>query len=171
MKARSNSEKKDRMTNRFCNGFTLLEMLIVLVLGASVTALVLPRFSKLLDVIELKSDVRTLASMLRFARGQAVAGYRETSVILDLRNRTYRTSELHNNSSPFPGLKSFSSDLDITLLTADSELINEDIGAIRFFADGSSTGGRITLATAGRIYFVDVNWLTGSLVIHDEKIL
>ena len=32
---------------------------------------------------------------------------------------------------------------------------------VRFFADGSSTGGRVTLMVGERSYAVDVDWLTG----------
>ena len=40
---------------------------------------------------------------------------------------------------------------------------SEARGAIRFFPDGSSTGGRITLSTDRLAYLVDVDWLTGKI--------
>ena len=46
----------------------------------------------------------------------------------------------------------------VLLLAACSE---QDTGAIRFFPDGSSTGGRVTLMVGERSYAVDVDWLTG----------
>ena len=33
--------------------------------------------------------------------------------------------------------------------------------------NGSSTGGRVTLAATGQSYVVDVNWLTGRVAIHE----
>ena len=57
--------------------------------------------------------------------------------------------------------------LDITLETARSELGGETVGAIRFFPDGSSTGGRVTLALGERDYHIDVDWLTGRVSIRD----
>ena len=51
--------------------------------------------------------------------------------------------------------------IGVKLFTARSELLDGDRGRIRFFPDGSSTGGRVTLASGERRYFVDVDWLTG----------
>src|SRR5450755_2550308 len=55
--------------------------------------------------------------------------------------------------------------LDVKLFTAQRDLVGEKIGAIRFFPDGGSNGGRITLAAGERKYDVDVDWLTGRVTI------
>jgi general secretion pathway protein H len=141
-------------------GFTLLELLIVLVIAASIVTLVLPQLSNAMTVVELKSGTRKLASTLRYARSQAIARRQDVAVILDVQKRTYRTSG-------FKKIHRLSSDLNLKLFTAESELLNDEVGAVRFFADGSSTGGRITLTASGHAYFVDVNWLTGRVAIHD----
>jgi general secretion pathway protein H len=141
-------------------GFTLLELLIVLVIVASIVTLVLPQLSKAMTVVELKTGARQLASALRHARSQAIARRQDVAVLLDVQKRTYRTSG-------FEKIHRLSSDLNLKLLTAESELLNDEVGAVRFFADGSSTGGRITLTASGQAYIVDVNWLTGRVVIHD----
>jgi general secretion pathway protein H len=36
-------------------------------------------------------------------------------------------------------------------------------GAIRFFADGASTGGRIQVSLKGATWNIDVAWLTGQV--------
>jgi general secretion pathway protein H len=43
--------------------------------------------------------------------------------------------------------------------------VNERQGAIRFFPDGGSNGGRVTVASGERKYEVDVDWLTGRVAI------
>jgi general secretion pathway protein H len=55
----------------------------------------------------------------------------------------------------------------VQLFTAQSELISDNSGAIRFFPDGGSTGGRITVRSTQRKYDVDINWLTGQVAIID----
>ncbi len=57
--------------------------------------------------------------------------------------------------------------LELKLFTAQSDLVNDKIGAIRFFADGGSNGGRVTIAAGERKYEVDVDWLTGRVAILD----
>ncbi len=151
-------------TGDFCRGivggFTLLELLIVLVIAASVVTLVLPQLSNAMTIVELKSGARKLASALRHARSQAIVRAQEVAVVLDVQERTYQTSG-------FKEIHRLSSDLNLKLFTAESELLNDETGTIRFFADGSSTGGRITLSASRHVYVVDVNWLTGKVVIRD----
>jgi general secretion pathway protein H len=55
--------------------------------------------------------------------------------------------------------------LDISLLTAKSELIGESTGGIRFFPDGSSSGGRIELRLRGDRAAVNVRWSTGTVTL------
>ena len=56
--------------------------------------------------------------------------------------------------------------IDLELLTVATELGGGGArGGIRFFPDGSSTGGRVTLSHGSRQYFVDVDWLTGRVSV------
>jgi general secretion pathway protein H len=57
--------------------------------------------------------------------------------------------------------------LELKLYTAQSEVRDERHGAIRFYPDGSSTGGRVTLAAGERKLLVDVDWLTGRVSIKE----
>ena len=58
-------------------------------------------------------------------------------------------------------------DIELKLFTAQSEILSDTRGGIRFYPDGSSTGGRITVASGERKYLVDVDWLTGRVSITD----
>jgi general secretion pathway protein H len=53
------------------------------------------------------------------------------------------------------------------LFTAQSDIVDEHVGAIRFYPDGGSTGGRVTLSAGERKFDVDVDWLTGRVAILD----
>ncbi|MDX1606523.1 MAG: hypothetical protein R3202_10055, partial [Candidatus Competibacterales bacterium] len=66
-----------------------------------------------------------------------------------------------------PGSVALPADEDVTirLYTAQSELLDQKRGSIRFFPDGSSTGGHIALAEGGLEYRVNVDWLTGRVTI------
>mgnify|MGYP000847687737 CR=1 FL=1 len=57
--------------------------------------------------------------------------------------------------------------VDLKLFTAQSDLLNERQGAIRFFPDGGSNGGRVTVSSGERKFEVDVDWLTGRVAILD----
>jgi general secretion pathway protein H len=143
------------------SGVTLLELLIVLSIMAIVAALVLPMFGGTgVSTGELKGAARQLAAGLRMARSEALATRQETRVMLDLEQRTFRIdrdASLHT----LPRM------VEVKLFTAQSDLVNERVGAIRFFADGGSNGGRVTLAAGTRKYDIDIDWLTGRVAIQD----
>ncbi len=110
---------------------------------------------------ELKSAARQVAAGLRVARSEALATRRETRVVLDLEHRTFRIDRDRERS------RAARSALELKLFTAQSDLVNDKVGAIRFFADGGSNGGRVTLAAGARKYDVDIDWLTGRVAIQD----
>jgi general secretion pathway protein H len=141
-------------------GVTLLELLIVLSIMAIVAAMVVPMFGGGVSTGELKGAARQVAAGLRLARSEALATRRETRVVLDLEHRTFRL-ERDPREHVLPR------QIELKLFTAQSDLVNDTVGAIRFFPDGGSNGGRLTLAAGQRKYDVDVDWLTGRVSILD----
>ena len=141
-------------------GVTLLELLIVLSIMAIVAALVLPMFGSGVSTGELRGAARELAAGLRLARSDALATRQETRLVLDLERRTF-TLERDRRPHALPR------QIELKLFTAQSDLVNEKVGAIRFFPDGGSNGGRVTLAAGERKYDVDIDWLTGRVAILD----
>lgn len=139
-------------------GLSMLELLIVLMLMAIVAAMVVPMMGNGVTNTQLKSAARELASGLRLARNAAVANRREAVLTLDLAERTYRVDrEARTRALPH--------DLEVKLYTAQKDLVSENVGAVRFFPDGGSTGGRVTLAAGERKFDIDIDWLTGRVVI------
>ena len=53
------------------------------------------------------------------------------------------------------------------LLTASGERIGDAAAGIRFFPDGSSTGGRVTLLRDGRKIEIAVDWLPGRIAVQE----
>lgn len=105
---------------------------------------------------EVRAAAIELASALRQTRSAAIAGFRSETFILDIERGVYRAG-LARPETPLP------EDLELSLYTARSELQDESTGRIRFFPDGSATGGRVTLASGGHSYVVAVDWLTGAV--------
>ena len=141
-------------SDRRAGGFTLIELMVVLVIAGLLLTVLPPLFSAALPGVQLKGASREVASALRFARDHAITRQQESTVTLDLESREYWVS---GRERPF----SLPSGLEVELFTVRSEQSGEDTGAIRFFPDGSSTGGRVTLGAGERSYAVDVDWLTG----------
>lgn len=148
-------------TGPLFQGFTLLEVLIVLVIAVVAMALVVPNFSGGLGSVQLRSATREIASSLRYLRGQAVSKNTEAEFNVNVETNVYKiTGKDKNYSVP--------ESINLRLITADSEITGENSGTIRFYPDGSSTGGRVTLEAGNRKRMVDVNWLTGQVEILSE---
>ncbi|HDK38102.1 MAG TPA: type II secretion system protein GspH [Thiolapillus brandeum] len=141
-------------------GFTLLELLVVMALAAILMTLVPPMISSSLPGVQLKSAARELAAGLRYARSHALTSHETAALTLDVKKRNFQISGRQKHYS-------IPDSLHINLLTAESETRGEYVGAIRFFPDGGSTGGRITLSQGERAFGVDVDWLTGRVRILD----
>ena len=141
-------------------GFTLIELLVVIVIMAMAYTLAAPMIFSGVSGTELKASARQLAAGLRKARSEAVSRRRETVMTVDVEGRNF---QLSGDQRIYRLPKSVA----VQLFTAQSELVNSNTGSVRFFPDGGSTGGRITLTSHDRKYEVDINWLTGQVAILD----
>ena len=141
-------------------GLTLLEILIVIALMAIIAGFVIPMFSGPVSTSELRASARQLAAGLRLARSEALAERRETFLVVDVAGKRFKVDR-------DPAEHNLSSKVDIKLFTAQNDLVSDNIGSIRFFPDGGSNGGRITVASGERKFDVDVDWLTGRVAILD----
>ncbi len=131
---------------------------MVLAIGGLLLAVTPPLITAALPGIELKAAARRTAGSLRLAREIAVAEGRDASWVLDIEQHRYRIQGDHRGGS-LPG------GLDLELVAAEQEMQSEGVGAIRFYPDGSSTGGRVILKRGDAGYQVGVNWLTGRILI------
>ena len=143
---------------RGARGITLLELLVVLMLMGLIAAMSVPFLPGGVSSSELRGAAREVAAGLRYARSGAVASRQETRFLLDLEQRTFRIDG-DNRSYALPKA------VELKLFTAQRDLIDAKSGAIRFFPDGGSNGGRVTIASGERKFEVDVDWLTGRVAI------
>ena len=133
-------------------------ILLVLFLMGMAYALAVPMIGSGAVTLELKGATRQLAAGLRKARGIAIAQRDEATLTVDVGQRRFALS---GDSKIYP----LPQNIEIDLFTAQSEQLEEKVGNIRFFPDGTSTGGRITLTAKGSSFAVDVDWLTGKVII------
>jgi len=115
-------------------------------------------FHGIMPGLSLQAAAREVAAAFREARGRAIRNNAEGYILVDVEARTYRLGEDKPLHELEPGL-------GLELLTASSERIDDTHGRIRFFPDGTSTGGRLTLTQNQRKYYVVVDWLTGRVKI------
>ncbi|MET0067240.1 MAG: GspH/FimT family pseudopilin [Candidatus Thiodiazotropha sp.] len=135
-------------------GFTLLELMVTLVIAGALVALVPPMLQRALPSVQLRGASQELASALRYVRSWSIAQGREGRLILDLQKRQY-------SITPRDKTYTLPEDAEVSLQAASDERLDGHTSAIRFYPDGSSSGGRVTLKAADNERRVDVDWLTG----------
>ncbi len=138
-------------------GFTIMELMVVLVIAVLLLALTPPMLSSAMPSLQLKSSAREVAAAMRQARGFAVSRQAEGVLNVDLEKRKLW---LDGGSKSIRVPESLSLELE----SAAREMIDEQRGGIRFYPDGSATGGRVTLGYGQSGYIVDLDWLTGRVV-------
>jgi general secretion pathway protein H len=139
------------------SGFTLVEVLVVMVIIALVLGLLATSISRSISGAETRVAARKVVAALRYTRTRAILDKSETVFMVDTEARSYQAPDREEVVLP--------EGVDILLTTARSELTSEVAGGIRFFPDGGSTGGHVDLVVRGREYRVDVAWLTGEATL------
>ena len=143
-------------------GFTLIELLVVLAVIALVTGLATPLLFRVLPGLQIEATAKNLSATLRRARNAAIGGNRAVLVEIDVAAASYR-------QLPDGALETLPDGVGIALIAARSEQLDEDRGRIRFYPDGSSTGGRITLFNDSRQLEMRVDWFNGRVLREDGE--
>ncbi|HEX3521521.1 MAG TPA: GspH/FimT family pseudopilin [Stellaceae bacterium] len=144
-----------------CAGFTLIEVIVTLAILGLVLVIVAGYKPPWSSGLGLKGTASELASGLRLARSEAIAGNRPVAFDLDVTGHLYRVGAGATRRLP--------ANLSIELLTITGENRGARVGDIRFNPDGSSSGGRISLADGKQRVAVGVDWLTGRVSVADVR--
>jgi general secretion pathway protein H len=142
-------------------GFSLIEMLIVLILISLSISLVAPSFSRLSKTIELKGVTQKVSGILRYCRSEAVNKGKDYQVLFDSDMGEVKVqpvvSEEEEKKEP---IQSYPLPKGIHLRGGHP---------IEFYSNGSSNGGTILLESEGhKGYKITVHFLTGMVEV--EKV-
>ena len=138
-------------------GFTLVEMLVVLsivvVLAAALSPMLLPSSAR-----TISAAAGELVVALRETRRLAQSSRQARELIVDTAAKRYAISSDGD-------WRKLPADSTAEVTTAQRLVDDEGRGAIAFFPDGSSSGGRIRLGLDGHVRQIDVEWLTGRIAL------
>ncbi len=135
-------------------GFTLLELLVVLVIAGLLLAIVPPAAGRGSDTVRLRGAAQELAGSIALARSEAILTNVDAAFALDLAARRFGIA-----GQALAGR--LDADLRIAMTTAASAVVGAGTGLIRFHPDGGSAGGELRIANRAGTMTVRVDWLTG----------
>ena len=131
-------------------GFTLAELLVVIAIIGLVLAGTLSAKPKAVAT-RVAVTARSVTTTLQLARAQAMSSNADTLFRLDVeKGRFGLPNSMHN----------LPRGMIAAVVVAETER-SGDLGGIRFYPDGQSSGGEIALTLDGRSARIAVNWLTG----------
>ncbi len=132
-------------------GFTLIEVLVVLVVAGLAIGLVLGRGPMRSAGLETRAMANGIAGTLRAARSRAIAGDQPITVAIDPARHLMRVGAAAPRS------------------LAGGVALAAPLAGITFAPDGSSSGGHIDLANGPFRMQVAVDWLTGRVSVADVR--
>lgn len=140
---------------RRARGVSLLELVLVIMLIGATSVIAAAAMSGGFKGVQLRSSAKEIAGQLRYTRTRAIASGQPQRFTLDPRARAWTAAGERRGDIPEA--------LRIRFTGAREAQPTEGEGAIVFFPDGASTGGRVQLALEGAAWDIDVAWLTGEV--------
>lgn len=150
-------------------GFSLIELIVVLVILGLAAAVTAPFIFWTLERVEIRSAVKEIASSLRYARSVAISEKKEMRFYMDLDERLYwldtrreerpgedtagngDTGQEGEGTSPSPSYptkkRSLNSLVKVDLFVRGEDELDEGTVMVSFSPFGSSSGGQFNLKT------------------------
>jgi len=161
-------------------GFTLIELMVVLIVLSLGIVLLFPSFGRMSQTVELKAAVKKIASILRYYRSEAVQKGLVFQVVFDGETREIRVRPVETESDKAGGEKSeegTARDKERYLLPEGIQVkeikipvsrYSSDLPVIEFYPNGGSNGGSFVLERENsKPYRIQVNFLTGVVEIKE----
>ncbi len=149
-------------------GFTLFELIIVLVIMGLISSLVLPRFFNSMTHVELKTAARQTIALLHQARDIAYFQKQRVKACFDLETdgvTIYRYDNKKKELKPWSVIKQYSypGDVKIKLCRKKDKEFSQGKFDLVFSPNGNSSGGLIVLKNKkNRVYKIKIDFITGN---------
>jgi general secretion pathway protein H len=140
----------------FASGFTLLELLVVLVV-LGLLATLIPPLTRASPALQVRGAAVSLAADLRLLRSEAMRGHATTTLVLETGG--YRLSTRPDTLTLPKGLK-------VSYARQEPDLLDRPTDRLNFFPDGSASGGTVTVSSGTVATALEVGWLDGAITAH-----
>ena len=138
-------------------GFTLLEMLVVLAILGLLSVMAVPTF-RLNEGARLREAAHALAADIRLARQYAMRRGVSTAIVPTTTGYLLQPSGRTRDLSGFK----------LTMEVAETRLVPDPDGGLRFFPDGSSTGGTLAVQRDNAGTYLTIRGLDGKVRLNER---
>jgi general secretion pathway protein H len=152
-------------------GFSLIEMVVVVVLLSLAVALVAPSLSKFSRSVELKAAAKKVSGILRYYRSEAVNKGQVFRVFFDPDLREVKvqpivSTEEKGEDNPPQKIYSLPQGIQMKEIKLESPQYPSDFPTVEFYPNGGSNGGTILLDSEDRKgYRIKIHFLTGTVQV------
>jgi type II secretion system protein H len=162
-------------------GFSLIEVIVVLLIIGLTIALVTPSLSRFSSTVELKASAKKISAILRYYRSEAINQGKVYQIFFDSDLNEVRVQPAASTEEKGESEKKGENDAQKTYALPKGVHIKEvkveltqypsDLPTIEFYSNGGSNGGTITLDSQDRQgYKIEVNFLTGIVALQRTSI-
>jgi len=138
-------------------GFSLLELMVAFAVAALLVGVATPVAIRLYESMQYRSAVGELNAAFATARYKAITSGKPVDVSLQPDSRSFAVDG--------KAYKSLSSQVTLTIVSAAELSPDQDTAVIRFYPDGSSSGGNVGIERVrGGGISLDIDWLMGRVV-------
>ncbi len=153
-------------------GFSLLEMIVVLIIVSLLAVLVTPSLTKTLSHMEVRSTAKRISAILRYCRNEAVNKNKIVQVSFDLESKLISVLSAPEGEETLAAQNSYPIPSDIRLEKVDvgKTFFETNQPAFEFYPNGGANGGSAIITSGeGEGYSVQVDFLTGTVTVETGK--
>lgn len=154
-------------------GFTLMELMAVFAIAALVVGVSIPFTARLFDTMQYRDAVREITAAATSARYQAITSGQPMDLVLYPDIRGYSVNPASNSTNvDRDRMETLADDLRMEVISAREVSPGGGLAAIRFYPQGSSTGGSVSvLRASGEGVRLRVDWLLGRVTQEALEVL
>jgi len=150
-------------SRKWMRGFTLMELVVALTIGVLLVGLGGPMAARMYETMQYRDAVRGLSTAASGARLRAMNGGQAVDLMVEPDAHRYAVQRAET-AFDRDQARSLDDALTLGVVSARQLVAEQGVAVIRFYPDGSSTGGSITVRRdSGQGVRLRVDWLLGRL--------
>jgi prepilin-type N-terminal cleavage/methylation domain-containing protein len=153
-------------------GFTLIEMVIVMIILSLLAVLVTPRLAKTLQHMEVRGAAKKISAILRNCRSESVNKNRIYSASFDAASRllSVQSTEEGDEKSKVEHSYALPEEIEVEKIEPGKTLFESSLPTFEFYPTGGSNGGTALIRRVeSRAYLILVDSLTGTVKVEEAK--